>query len=64
MTPALSMPGGSEWIIIIFVLLFLLAMPVLAIVFYLKSCDLRRQLDVVTREKNALLANLLQKNNS
>lgn len=50
----LSMPGGSEWIIIILVLAFIIACPVLAIVFYLQTKRLRQ-------ENKELLARLLNK---
>lgn len=51
----LSMPGGSEWIMIILLLSFLCISPVLAIVFYLQTKRLRI-------ENKALLEKLLEKN--
>lgn len=39
----LSLPGGSEWILIIVVLLFLIICPVLAIVFYSQARNLRKE---------------------
>ncbi|MBP8115084.1 MAG: hypothetical protein KAY50_06995 [Chitinophagaceae bacterium] len=57
----LSMPGGSEWILLIIVFSFLLLMPILAIYYYSKSKRLMKELDIVTQEKNILLAKLLEK---
>jgi hypothetical protein len=51
----LSMPGGTEWILIILILLALIACPVLAIVFYLQANRLRQ-------ENKELLTRLLDKN--
>ena len=51
----LSMPGGSECIPIIIVLVALIACPVLAIVFYLQASRLRQ-------ENKELLTRLLDKN--
>ena len=39
----LSMPGGAEWIFIIFLLLVLIICPILAIVFYLQTRRLRQE---------------------
>jgi len=39
----LSMPGGSEWILIILFLVFLIICPVLAIVYYLQAKRLRQE---------------------
>lgn len=39
----LSMPGGSEWIMIILFLVFLIVCPVLTIVFYLQVKRLRQE---------------------
>jgi hypothetical protein len=57
----LSMPGGSEWLLIIFVPLFLLAMPILAIIFYLRSKELEKQNQILQMEKNDLLRKLSKK---
>ena len=51
----LSLPGGAERIIIILFLAFLIACPVLAIVFYL-------QLKRLKQENKVLMAKLLDKN--
>jgi len=55
----LSMPGGTEWIIIIAILTFLLLMPILAVIFYARSKVLKRQVEQLTQEKNELLNRLL-----
>lgn len=55
-----SMPGASEWIFIILILLVFLITPILAIVYYLRSKDLDKQLQVVTKERNELLEKLLE----
>ena len=39
----LSMPGGSEWIMIILFLVLLIVCPVLTIVFYLQVKRLRQE---------------------
>ncbi len=57
-----SMPGASEWIFIILILLVFLITPILAIVYYLRSKDLNKQLQAVTKEKNELLETLLGNN--
>ena len=54
-----GLPGSSEWIGIILGLVFLLTMPILAIVFYTKNRELKKQVEALTEEKNALLAKLL-----
>ncbi len=63
MTFALSLPGGSEWIILIPVLFCLLASPVLAIVYYSQTRRLRRELEEVKNEKKELLSKLLKESN-
>lgn len=57
-----SMPGAGEWIFIILILLVFLITPILAIVYYLRSKDLNKQLQAVTKEKNELLETLLGNN--
>ena len=54
-----GLPGSSEWIGIILGLVFLLTMPILAIVFYTKNRELKKQVEALTEERNALLAKLL-----
>ena len=61
MTLLLSMPGGSEWILIILVLLLTLTMPILAIVLYSRNRELRRQIEILRAEKNELLANIMNR---
>lgn len=51
----LSMPGGTEWLILLFLIVFLITCPVLAIVFYLQTKRLRQQ-------NKELTASLLDKN--
>ncbi len=60
MTLLFSMPGGSEWILIIISFGFLLTMPVLAIVYYSKYKEQKRQVKQLTEEKNDLLNRLLK----
>jgi uncharacterized membrane protein len=38
-----SLPGGGEWLVILFGLLFLIISPVLAIVYYLEAKRLRKE---------------------
>lgn len=63
MTLLLSMPGGSEWILIFIVFSFLLIAPILAITFYSKNKKLSRDLDKVNQEKEILFNKLLEKTN-
>ena len=62
MTFLIGMPGSSEWILIILGLFFFLTMPILAIVFYTRNKELKKQIKILTDEKNTLLAKLLDKN--
>ncbi len=50
-----SLPGGGEWIMIIFFLLFFIAAPVLAIIYYLEAKRLRR-------ENKELIEKIIEKN--
>lgn len=59
MTLLLGMPGGSEWIVIIFILIFLLIMPILAIIFYVRNKRLSKQIKELIEENNSLLTKLL-----
>ena len=52
----LSMPGDSEWILIIFFLFFLLLIPILLIVLYIRNRQLRRRIQELTIEKNNLVS--------
>jgi hypothetical protein len=51
----LSLPGGAEWLFIIFLLVFLIICPVLAIVYFLQAKSLKK-------ENKVLLDKLLEKN--
>jgi uncharacterized membrane protein len=53
-----SMPGGSEWILIIIFLFLFIWMPILLIFFYVKNRQLRKQIQELTIEKNNLLSRL------
>jgi len=50
-----SLPGGGEWIIILFFLMFVIATPVLAIIYYLEAKRLRK-------ENKELVEKLIEKN--
>jgi len=50
-----SLPGGGEWLVIIFGLLFIVIAPVLAIIYYSEAKRLRK-------ENKELLERLLEKN--
>ena len=54
-----GMPGASEWLVIIIAIIFFITMPILAIVFYLRIRELRKQISELTEEKNSLLEKLL-----
>ncbi len=55
------MPGGSEWILILICLFFILALPIWAILLYSKNKQLNKQVKTLTEEKNAFLTRLLDK---
>lgn len=61
MTFLISLPGGTEWIILLLGLLFLIVIPIMAISLYTRNKDLRRQIDALTTEKNTLLKKVLEK---
>ncbi len=61
MTLLLGMPGSSEWIFIIIALLTLLIMPIVVIILYIKNRAVKRQVKILTDEKNSLLTRLLDK---
>ena len=48
----LSMPGGSEWLILMIAIVFVIICPVLAIVYYMQAQGLKRE--------NALLSKQIQ----
>ncbi|MBI1221396.1 MAG: hypothetical protein GC180_02235 [Bacteroidetes bacterium] len=64
MTFLVSMPGGAEWVIVLFILIILLIMPLLAILFFVKMNGLRKELDAAKKENKELLEKLLEKNAS
>jgi uncharacterized membrane protein len=54
----ITMPGLSEWIVIILTLFMFILIPVLLIVFYMKNRQLNKQIQELTIEKNNLLSRL------
>jgi hypothetical protein len=55
MTFLLSLPGGAEWLLMLIAALAFILCPILAIIFYTRSRDLKKQLDKVTRERDELM---------
>jgi hypothetical protein len=55
MTFLFSLPGGAEWLVMLVPALALILCPILAIIFYTRSRDLKKQLDKVTRERDELM---------
>lgn len=53
MTVLASMPGGSEWIFVLLFLAFVIAAPILAIVFYIKNKELKKEIEWLRREKTS-----------
>lgn len=58
MTAGFGMPGGSEWIVIIMILCLVFAVPILAIILYVKNRALKKQVHILTEERNILPAKL------
>ena len=52
MTLLFGMPGGAEWIFIILALFPTLIIPILAIILYIKNRELKKQIKILTDEKN------------
>lgn len=61
LTLCFSMPGGGEWLIIIFFGLFLIASPIAAIIYYTKSKSLQKENDLLKAERDKYLGQLLDK---
>lgn len=60
-TPCFSMPGGGEWIIIIFFGLLLIVSPIAAIIYYSKTQSLKRENQLLKAERDNYLNKLLEK---
>lgn len=58
MTFLIGLPGGSEWIFLIGYLIFLFPIPILTIVLYFKNRELKKQIKIMTAEKNVLIQKL------
>lgn len=58
MTFLIGLPGGSEWIFLIGILIFLFPMPILTIVLYIKNRELKKQIKIMTAERNVLIKKL------
>ena len=59
--PCFSMPGGGEWIIIIFFGLLLITSPIAAVVYYSKTQSLKRENQLLKAERDNYLNKLLEK---
>ena len=55
------MPGGGEWIIIIFFGLLLITSPIAAVVYYSKTQSLKRENQLLKAERDNYLNKLLEK---
>ena len=63
----LLLTGGFEWILIVFFsIIFLIVLPILAIIFYTKNKQINKQIADLTEEKNGLskgsLKNIIKDN--
>ena len=56
MTFLFSLPGGLEWLFMLVPAAAFILCPILAIVYYTRWRDLKKQLDKVTRERDELMA--------
>lgn len=56
-----SLPGGTEWLIIILFGLLLIASPIAAIHYYSKSKSLKRENDSLKAERDKYLERLFEK---
>jgi len=57
----IGLPGASEWLLIILVLFTLLVMPVFVIILFVRNRRLNNQIQIIAKEKTALLERLLDK---
>ena len=57
----LSMPGGSEWLLMGGLLLINLAFPILAILYFVKYRSLKKDMAKLSAERDDLLRRLLDK---
>ena len=58
----LLLTGGFEWILIVFFsIIFLIVLPILAIIFYTKNKQINKQIADLTEEKNGLSKGSLNK---
>ncbi len=55
MTTLISLPGGGEWIFIIFLFLFLLVFPVLAVIHLIRGRELKRENETLKNTNQQLL---------
>lgn len=58
MTFLIGLPGGSECIFLIGYLIFLFPIPILTIVLYFKNRELKKQIKIMTAERNVLIQKL------
>ncbi|WP_301921639.1 hypothetical protein [Ferruginibacter sp.] len=58
MTFLIGLPVGSEWIFLIGYLIFLFPIPILTIVLYFKNRELKKQIKIMTAERNVLIQKL------
>ncbi len=58
----LTLPGGSEIAVILLFILFVLLVPILAVVFYSKTIVLKKQVEELTMENIELRSKLVGKN--
>ena len=61
MTLGFSLPGGGEWLLIFAILIFIIGIPVIAIILYVKNQQLEKQINTLLNEKNYLLNKLSEK---
>ncbi|MDB5191866.1 MAG: hypothetical protein JWQ96_1429 [Segetibacter sp.] len=54
----IAMPGGTEWLLIIFSFSLIFISPVLAIIFFIKNKALSKQIRILQEEREGLLGRL------